>query len=268
MNDTATLERACCAREFLWADLMPDPGASMLNAVRDACEVCRVRELHDVSSAIRLHDPLFVCFEIDDPEARVFDFLMQVRNDHPELPVLVITGRDSTLVARWAMRLKVWDLLVKPVLHEELNETISSTAAITKERDAAVISYTLSSSMSSSDPKSRNRTDPLKRTSAAITHLNAHFACRIDLESVAAVCGLSPSQFCRVFRKEHHVSFGQYVLCFRMNRARELLEHENMLVKEVAYSVGFNDLSYFTRSFKRHFGVCPAAYQAAARPVI
>jgi AraC-like DNA-binding protein len=50
-----------------------------------------------------------------------------------------------------------------------------------------------------------------------------------------------------------------------MNRARELLERENMLVKEVAYAVGFTDLSYFTRSFKRHFGVCPAAYQEGTR---
>ena len=37
------------------------------------------------------------------------------------------------------------------------------------------------------------------------------------------------------------------------------------LAKEVAYSVGFNDLSYFTRAFKREFGGCPSAYQAGAR---
>ena len=37
------------------------------------------------------------------------------------------------------------------------------------------------------------------------------------------------------------------------------------LAKDVAYSVGFNDLSYFTRAFKRQLGVCPSDYQAGAR---
>jgi two-component system response regulator YesN len=50
-----------------------------------------------------------------------------------------------------------------------------------------------------------------------------------------------------------------------MERACERLAHPGALVKEVAYSVGFNDLSYFTRIFRRQFGVCPSAYQAGAR---
>ena len=37
------------------------------------------------------------------------------------------------------------------------------------------------------------------------------------------------------------------------------------LTKKVAYPVGFNDLSYFTRAFKRQLGVCPSDYQAGAR---
>lgn len=267
MSDTQSLERSGRACEFLWVDLMPDPEASVVNAVYRAYEVCRVRDLNHLSSAIRLHEPPFVCFEVDDPDARVFSSLMRVRTDYPELPVLVITGQNSMVVATWAVRLKVCDLLVKPVRHEELNETICSITSRRTERDAAATSRDLPASILSREWHHHDRPSRLKRTSAAISHLNENFACRISLENVAAACRLSPSQFCRVFRKEHNLSFGQYLLRFRMNRARTLLERENMLVKEVAYAVGFTDLSYFTRTFKRHFGVCPATYQAATRQV-
>jgi AraC-like DNA-binding protein len=47
------------------------------------------------------------------------------------------------------------------------------------------------------------------RTCPAIAHVAAHFDRKIALDHVAALCQLSPSQFCRVFRQEQGVSFGQ-----------------------------------------------------------
>ena len=102
------------------------------------------------------------------------------------------------------------------------------------------------------------------RTDPAISRV-AHFDRKIALDHVAALCRLSPSQFCRVFRQEQGVSFGQYLLCYRIERARERLAHPGAHAKEVAYAVGFNDLSYFTRAFKRRVGVCPSEYRAGAR---
>jgi AraC-like DNA-binding protein len=60
------------------------------------------------------------------------------------------------------------------------------------------------------------------------------------------------------------VSFGRYLLRYRMDRARERLSLADVLVGEVAFEVGFNDLSYFTRSFRREFGLCPTEFQAGA----
>lgn len=61
------------------------------------------------------------------------------------------------------------------------------------------------------------------------------------------------------------VIFGQHLLRYRLERACEGLARPGALAKEVAYAVGFNDLSYFSWAFKRQLGVCPRDYQASAR---
>ena len=92
-----------------------------------------------------------------------------------------------------------------------------------------------------------------------------HFERKIALEDVAALCRLSLTQFCRAFRKEQGASFGQHLLRYRLERACEGLAHPGALAKEVAYAVGFNDLSYFTWAFKRQLGLTPSEYRAGAR---
>ena len=68
---------------------------------------------------------------------------------------------------------------------------------------------------------------------------------------------------CRV--RKQGASFGQHLLRYRLERARERLSHPGALAKEVAYAVGLNDLSYFTWAFKRQFGLTPSECQAGAR---
>jgi AraC-like DNA-binding protein len=93
----------------------------------------------------------------------------------------------------------------------------------------------------------------------------AHVDCKIALDHVAALCRLSPFQFCRVFRQEQGVSFGQYLLRYRIDQALRTPRPSGCPAKEVAYSVGFSDLSYFARTFKRQVGVCLSEYRATAR---
>lgn len=103
------------------------------------------------------------------------------------------------------------------------------------------------------------------RTACALDFVFQAYDQGITLEKAAALCRLSPSQFSRVFRAEHGLSFGKYLLRYRIDRACELLALPGSLAKDVAYSVGFNDLSYFARAFKRRVGISPSEYRAKAR---
>ena len=263
----------------LWVDLTRESGTALTGKLDSALDLRRLRDPAHIPEAIRSHSPRFVCFEFDLPDAPGLIALAHTRRHHPRLPVLMLTAFHSEAVALWALRLRVWDVLVKPVAGEQLMQHLAALVEATHQlgTEPAFQSATVSSPLPALPPLPLSSVLPdatharivhhgacdQARTQAATDHVAAQFFNKITLDHVAALCRLSPSQFCRVFRQEHGGSFGQYLLQYRIKRACESLAHPGALAKEVAYSVGFNDLSYFTWAFKRQVGVCPSHYHAA-----
>lgn len=56
-----------------------------------------------------------------------------------------------------------------------------------------------------------------------------------------------------------------YILLLRINKAKELLLESNLYVFEISQQVGFNDTSYFNRTFKRITGYTPNEFQSLSR---
>ena len=81
---------------------------------------------------------------------------------------------------------------------------------------------------------------------------------------MAAEAGLTPFHFLRLFRNVLGVTPHQYLLRARLRRAARLLATDAEAVTNVAYSVGFSDLSNFVRTFRRAAGVSPRAFRKAS----
>ena len=118
---------------FVWVDLTRHADTSLAESLDGAFDIHRVNRPADVSGAITSRTPAFICFEFDEPSAQGIDALTRVRREHPALPVLVIAGRNSMSIAIWAMRLRVWNFLVKPVPLRELCSSILTLAALTRD---------------------------------------------------------------------------------------------------------------------------------------
>jgi AraC family transcriptional regulator len=82
---------------------------------------------------------------------------------------------------------------------------------------------------------------------------------RLTLEALAAVAGLSPFHFARLFRQATGRSPHQYVIERRIERARLLLTTTALPLHEVAARAGFADQSHLSRHIRRHLGVTPTA---------
>ncbi|HLZ06259.1 MAG TPA: AraC family transcriptional regulator [Bradyrhizobium sp.] len=87
----------------------------------------------------------------------------------------------------------------------------------------------------------------------------------IELEDVARQAGISPFHFLRLFSAVLGVTPHQYLLRSRLRHAARYLADDDKAVTDIAYDVGFNDLSNFVRTFHRAAGVSPLKFRQASR---
>jgi AraC-like DNA-binding protein len=86
----------------------------------------------------------------------------------------------------------------------------------------------------------------------------------LDLESVAGEAGLSAFHFLRLFANVLGVTPHQYLVRSRLRHAARLLADSERSITDVAFDVGFGDLSNFVRTFHRAAGVSPRRFRQAA----
>jgi AraC-like DNA-binding protein len=79
----------------------------------------------------------------------------------------------------------------------------------------------------------------------------------LTVEELAKLCHLSLSSFKREFKSVFNDSPNNYINTQKLKRAKELLELSDKRVSEIAYEVGYDDPSYFTRLFKKAFNIIP-----------
>jgi len=95
--------------------------------------------------------------------------------------------------------------------------------------------------------------------------LHADVSGTLDLESLAARCGIGKFHALRSFKRRYGVPPHAYHLCLKVSMARRMLE-SGYSATQIATRCGFTDRSHFGRMFKRSLGVTPASYGAAVAP--
>ncbi|MBA4099334.1 MAG: AraC family transcriptional regulator [Rhodospirillum sp.] len=103
-----------------------------------------------------------------------------------------------------------------------------------------------------------------RRAVEAALWLDQHAHQPVDLETVSRQAGLSPFHFLRLFARVLGVTPHQYLVRCRLRHAARLLADPARSVTDVAFDVGFADLSNFVRTFRRAAGVSPRAFRKAA----
>ncbi|MFV0276687.1 MAG: GlxA family transcriptional regulator, partial [Parahaliea sp.] len=96
-------------------------------------------------------------------------------------------------------------------------------------------------------------------------YLQDHLGKEVSLATLARRLELSPRTLNRRFREATGVSPRQYLTGLRLATARDLLRRSNLSIGDICWQLGLQDVSYFSRLFRRHHGISPMRYRRAAR---
>lgn len=92
----------------------------------------------------------------------------------------------------------------------------------------------------------------------SIDYISEHYKGMIYLEELAGHAQMSKYAFCRCFKQYTGVSPIEYINIFRVNTAYKLLQNTDRNVTDVAMECGFDNMSYFTKTFRKYKNMTPS----------
>lgn len=92
-------------------------------------------------------------------------------------------------------------------------------------------------------------------------YIHDHYQEKLELEDTAGQVYLSPSYLGIVFKQQTGQNYTDYVTDVRMEKAKEFLRNIDLTISEVAFAVGYKDVRYFSKIFKKKIGITPKEYR-------
>ncbi len=103
--------------------------------------------------------------------------------------------------------------------------------------------------------------DAARKIEPAINHMLQNVNQCLRISTLSAIAGVSVSQFFLLFKAATGSTPMEFFIRLRMQRACELLQKQDLSVKETAFLLGYNDPCYFSRLFKLVNGIAPRHYR-------
>ena len=101
----------------------------------------------------------------------------------------------------------------------------------------------------------------LKRLYTVLEYISKRYSERITTKDLAALCFITEEHFCRFFKGAIGKCATEYVNQYRVEKAAVLLANTDETIGDIGASVGFSDVNYFSRIFKKIKGVTPGEFR-------
>lgn len=205
-----------------------------------------------------VYQPHLLLVDINMPGINGLNLIEQLKLKNYEAVIIIVSGYDDFIFVRQALKLQVYDYLLKPVpkgdfyrIMKKVNEELTRKFSRVQLQNDQL-----------------NTGDDDKNYSAIVTRVKAYIDENyqdeeINLSDVSTLFNINKTYLSKLMKQELGDSFIEYLTKVRIARAKELLEENiaNIKMYEIAKKVGYKSQHYFSRVFKKSEGINPMEYK-------
>jgi signal transduction histidine kinase/ligand-binding sensor domain-containing protein/DNA-binding response OmpR family regulator len=204
--------------------------------------------------------PDVIISDILMPKVDGYEFCKRIKKDErtSHIPVLLLTALHSKDHEIEGLSLGADDYITKPfdisILQTKIENMLLLRRSLKEKYTSQIILKP--SDLTISSPDERFLKKAIEVVEKNISNAD------LDIEHFASEVGVSRMQLYRKFNALTNMTVKEFIRNIRLQRAAQLLLEKKMTVTEIAYAVGFKDLSHFRKCFHREFGMSASEYIA------
>lgn len=230
-------------------------------------------DFHVAAKALGAEDALF-SLRIIKPDLVITDIKMSVTDGLTLLQLMreagwdgyaaIVTGYNDFAYAQQAIRLEVFEYILKPVFPEDIAALLQRTKKLLNRDRLKMdkLRSEIEAKFQSENPGEEDDGHLPTYIGQAKAYIKEHYAEPLTLTQVAKTVSVHPVYLSSRFAQYCGQNFMEYLTNYRIIKAKELLEHTNLQIQEIATRVGYLDTAYFSRIFRRECGVTPSHYRS------
>lgn len=198
------------------------------------------------------------------PDRTGIEVLKEIKQAKPSIPVIMLTGYGDEDVAIKALRYGARDYVKKPFSAPDLIGIIERCLSVQLPKRGGSGFATAGAGLRNGIC-AEGRPHTQYKLQNAIKYISDNYSAKISLDAVAAKACMSKYHFSRLFKKATGTTYQGYLNECRIEKAKELLESGNLPITEIAFAVGYADMTHFARTFKKMSGFAPSQYKHHTR---
>ncbi len=226
------------------------------SALNDICHLEYLENAEEVWDALLFCEEPFelIIMEtvLDDKDS--IGLLKEIRDIHPWLPVLVVTGHSTHNRAK-----EICNLNVAGYFEKHLCSTEHIKGQVQNQLNK-YNAFSLHCTPSKIIQNKIHRLHPI--IMRCIDEIHKKFHMPITAEILAVKCSISKSHLSKLFKKECSMTIKEYVTLLRIENAKKLLKETSYSVSDIQEFVGYKSRVHFFNTFKKKTGISPLKFRS------